>query len=48
MTQVHRRTFVFLVTFIKNVLKHSEKNGLEPKVLGKDWVRKDEGGEGVG
>ena len=35
MTQVHRRTFVFLMKFMKNLLKHSEQNGLDSKILGK-------------
>ena len=39
MTQVHRRTFVFLVKFMKNLLKHSEQNGLDSKVLGKEELR---------
>ena len=35
MPKVHRRTFVFLITFMKHLLKYSEANGLDPKVLGK-------------
>ena len=35
MPKVHKRTFVFLVTFMKHLLKYSEANGLDPKVLGK-------------
>ena len=35
MPPVHKRTFQFLVTFMKELLEHSEVNGLDPKVLGK-------------
>ena len=34
MTSVHRTTFIFLVKFMKDLLKCSEQNGLDPKVLG--------------
>jgi hypothetical protein len=34
MPKVHRRTFVFLITFMKHLLKYSEANGLDSKVLG--------------
>ena len=34
MPKVHKRTFVFLITFMKYLLKYSEANGLDPKVLG--------------
>jgi len=33
MPTAHKRTFVFLVTFMKDLLKHSEVNGLDQKVL---------------
>jgi len=32
--KVHQRTFVFLITFMQDLLKHSEENGLDPKLLG--------------
>lgn len=35
MPAVHRHTFVFLITFMKDLLDYSFSNGLEPKVLGK-------------
>ena len=34
MPRVHRRTFVFMITFMKHLLKYSEANGLDAKVLG--------------
>ena len=34
MPTVHRRTFEFLISFMKNLLKHADVNGLDPKVLG--------------
>ena len=34
MPKLHARVFVFLLTFMKTLLKHSDTNGLEPKVLG--------------
>ena len=45
MPPVHKRAFRFLVTFMKELLEHSEVNGLDPKVLGKN-VRKEPGGWG--
>ena len=38
MQKVHRRTFVYLITFMKNMLECSEINGLEPKVLGEQFI----------
>lgn len=38
MPTAHKRTFVFLVTFMKDLLKHSEVNGLDQKVLGKNTI----------
>ena len=40
MPPVHKRTFQFLVTFMKELLEHSEVNGLDPKVLGKNITYK--------
>ena len=34
LTKVHTRSFVFLVAFMKRLLRHSEDNGLDPKLLG--------------
>ena len=39
MPQVHRRTFVFLVTFMKTLLDHSFANGLDAKFLGEPTSR---------
>ncbi len=36
MNPVHRKTFVFLVCFMRKLLKHSEENGLDSKILGKE------------
>ncbi len=34
MSTVHKKTFIFLVNFMKDLIKCSEINGLDPKVLG--------------
>ena len=34
LNKVHTRSFVFLVSFMKRLLRHSEDNGLDPKLLG--------------
>ena len=36
MPTVHKKTFVFLVSFMKDLIKSSEINGLDPKILGKE------------
>ena len=38
MPTAHKRTFVFLVTFMKDLLKCSEVNCLDHKVLGKSTI----------
>lgn len=35
MPPVHRKTFKFLVSFKKELVKHSDLNGLDPKILGR-------------
>ena len=35
MGEVHRKTFTFLVDFMKDLVQFSDVNGLEPKILGK-------------
>lgn len=38
MPVVHKKTFIFLVNFMKNLLKHSELNGLDPKIIGESGL----------
>ena len=38
MVEVHRRCFVFIVTFLKKLLEHSQENKMDAKVLGNDPV----------
>ena len=37
MPVVHRRSFVFIVTFLKQLLDHSQENQMDAKILG-EWM----------
>lgn len=34
MPKVHKRVFVYLITFLKQLLDHSQENQMDAKVLG--------------
>ena len=38
MDKVHSRAFIFIITFLKELLQQSDRNELDPKVLGMNYV----------